>query len=165
MTLTRDEKIAEARRLRGEGWSNAAIGRALGVDRRRIFDWLNATPCVSCGAVLSDSRNGRCVRCAADERTIWTRPAIIEAIQEWAALHGEPPAGPDWNPTHARYLSDEARARRFESDGCWPWHNTVVVAFGSWNAAIAVAGFTPRARHGGDGNEQRRRYMRAKATT
>lgn len=35
-------------------------------------------------------------------------------------------------------------AHRFEADGCWPWNFTVRERFGTWNAAIAAAGFEPR---------------------
>jgi hypothetical protein len=67
---------------------------------------------------------------------------------------------PDWNPWQARdRLGDEARARRFES-GHWPWYTSVVIRFGSWNAGIRAAGFTPRANHGGGGNIYRRRDLR-----
>jgi hypothetical protein len=36
----------------------------------------------------------------------------------------------------------------------------VIGEFGSWNAAIAAAGFEPRAAHGGGGNQLRRRKVR-----
>jgi hypothetical protein len=70
------------------------------------------------------------------------------------------PAIPDFNPTGAVYLSDYRRAVRAErhiSAGEIPWFTTVVREFGSWNAAIAAAGFTPLANHGGNGNSLRHR--------
>lgn len=88
---------------------------------------------------------------------MWSRELIVERIRGWARLYGEPPAGPDWNPTQARYRGDETRARRFEqADGHWPYMTTVVRVFGSWNAAIRQAGFEPRAANGGGGNAMRR---------
>lgn len=94
---------------------------------------------------------------------VWTRRAIVDAIHAWAVEYGEPPAGPDWSPTAARAKNDLPRAERFEAaSGRWPWQNTVVREFGTWNAAVSEAGFTPRAAHGGGGNEVRRREARAK---
>lgn len=39
--MTREEKIAEARRLKAEGLSDAAIARRFGVTRSCVFKWLN----------------------------------------------------------------------------------------------------------------------------
>ncbi len=132
--------------------------------------------CEDCGARLSGSDgNGPnaprwCVTCAvphvADANRIWTRAAILLAIEEWVAEHGEPPAVMDWNPWGAQHeLHDEQRAARWLRDnaaGKYPSFKTVVNRFGSWNAAIEAAGFTPRAAHGGDGNENRKRSLRAR---
>jgi hypothetical protein len=91
-------------------------------------------------------------------RKKWTREAIVAAIQAWADEYGEPPAQPDWTPATARAMGDEPRAQRFEATaGRFPGHMTVIGEFGSWNAAITAAGFTPRPSGGGGGNELRRR--------
>lgn len=128
--------------------------------------------CIDCGARISGTdpgkASGRCVVCSSRLTgaacTVWTREAIITAIQAWAAEYGEPPATADWFPPKARAINDPARAERFElAAGRWPWKSAVERQFGSWNAAIAAAGFEPRARHGGDGNELRQRRFR-KAT-
>ncbi len=58
----------------------------------------------------------------------WTRERIIAAIQEWAERFGHPPASGDW---------------RFGVAPYWPATSTVQNRFGSWNAAISAAGFTP----------------------
>lgn len=127
--------------------------------------------CIDCGGPTGYSGTSvprdRCVPCAGvhiretGSKKVWPRPALIAAIQGWAEVYGEPPATPDWCPHHARLLKDEERARRFEEgEGAWPTFMTVVREFGTWNAGIAAAGFTPRARHGGGGNELRRRYAR-----
>ena len=98
------------------------------------------------------------------QATVWTRDRIIGAIRWWNDVYGEPPATPDWNSTQARdFLGDTERAQRFtrlHADGRIPWHTTVVLAFGSWNAAIEAAGFVPRQPNGGGGNQQRRRSVR-----
>jgi hypothetical protein len=134
---------------------------------------LYSRPCIDCGAALngSDGHKGatRCKPCAARvsgaARKVWTPAAVILAIQEWAAEHGEPPALPDWSATHARAINDEARAERYEralAAGECPGYTSVIRAFGSWNAGIAAAGFTPRAPHMDAANAQRLRSMRAK---
>lgn len=132
-----------------------------------------ARPCIDCGAAMNGSNGGgpnapeRCSVCngryQGARNRIWTREKIIKAILAWADLHGEPPAVPDWNPHHARViLHDDARASRCER-GDWPRQQTVVDAFGSWNAGIAAAGFVPRTPGGGNGNGGRRREQRKAA--
>lgn len=128
---------------------------------------LYSRPCADCGEPMNGSDGNspnasvRCVSCAnkvnGAARTVWTREAILAAIREWAAEYGEPPRQADWNPVQARnYLHDERRARRFEeAGGRWPWFTKVVREFGSWNAAIAAAGFNPRQRFGGRANPTR----------
>lgn len=126
--------------------------------RKRASERRCAPACPGCGAQVSDPRHAWCSDCY-EVPQIWPRELILARIREWADLHGEPPAMTDWNPTRARDgFHDEARARRFEdAGGHWPWFSIVVRRFGSWNAAIAAAGFTGRAPHGGAGNSCRRR--------
>jgi len=134
---------------------------------------LYSRPCVDCGAPLNgNAGNGpsaptRCPACSnvvsGTARKVWTREAILMAIRDWALEYGEPPSMPDWDPWRARHrLGDDGRARRFEAaDGRWPNFTVPVLEFGSWNAAIAAAGFEPRARGGGGGNNARRRKAAA----
>lgn len=63
-------------------------------------------------------------------RTDRTRDDYIAAIQRWAREHGAPPTQRGW-----------ARA----ADG-YPSSTGVAYVFGSWNAAVAAAGFEPRGR-------------------
>lgn len=149
--------------------------------RRFCKDWCRRSKryggaCRDCGIPTSGS-NGpgkaadRCVACTSahaaetDSRKYWTRERVIEAIQYWKELYGEPPASADWNSWHARHkLDDEERAARFERGSWrWPGHNIVIRRFGSWNKAIRAAGFTPRSPNGGGGNGARRgkRFSRA----
>jgi hypothetical protein len=58
-------------------------------------------------------------------------------------LYGEPPRTLDWEPARARRLGHEWRADRFEG-GLWPSVRVLRRQFGSFNAAIEAAGFTPR---------------------
>ena len=130
--------------------------------RKRQYDM----PCVDCGARVSgyDGHRDepRCFQCAnriaRDEAKIWTRAAVVLAIQEWAAIYDDPPAVADWDPAVARRINNEARALRWkDADGRWPSANTVRRELGSWAHALAAAGFEPRAPHGGAGNQRRRR--------
>ena len=74
----------------------------------------------------------------------WSRESIIEKIQDWAELHGEPPTSADWNPSLARWRAQEWRIPRYR-DGDWPSTNAVKRWFGgSFDAAVLCAGLTPR---------------------
>lgn len=59
----------------------------------------------------------------------WTRDEILAAIRRWYSLHGEPPRCNDW---------------KLEAYSEWPNTKCVTYLFGTWNAAIRAAGFTPR---------------------
>lgn len=177
---TREERVARATELRERGLTYAQIAERMGISlsyvgdlvtdpdrskdlaRRRSYE----QPCVDCGARTGGSEGRRveprCAPCAHKLSTVkqivWTSEILIERIREWARIYGEPPATRDWSASGARQVHDEERARRYEDDPSWPAFKTVVYHFGSWNAAIEAAGFTPRAPHGGGGNERRRRY-------
>ncbi len=189
VTVKSAENVALAQQLRAEGLTYREIGERFGVNVHTASDWVNdpagrqlrarkdrhAKPCVDCGTQTSGgevrTEEPRCHPCAVvksgAEAKVWTRSAIILAIGEWAAQYGEPPAVPDWSPFAARHqLHDEERAQRCErakAAGEHPSYQTVIREFGSWNAAIEAAGFTPRAVGGWAANTARRRSMRAKA--
>jgi hypothetical protein len=127
--------------------------------------------CETCGdrtgwnGTITPSRE--CAPCASRRagaaRKRWTRDVLVAKLREWEATYGEPPGQVDWNPHHARHiLHDEARAARFEA-GEWPSKEAVVREFGSWNAGMAAAGFTPRVGRGGPENAQRLRVVRERA--
>lgn len=188
VTVKTPERVELAAELRAEGKTHREIGELLGVGRKAVHSWLSdpdgsmaaarheahrlrsLKPCVDCGTPI-DGTHGtriseRCQPCAHAESKVWTPEAIMRAIEEWTHEHGEPPAVADWNAVRCRRMNDEDRARRYEEGaaaGKWPSHVSVVRAFGSWNEALVAAGFEPRAPHGGGGNEQRRRSMRAQA--
>lgn len=81
---------------------------------------------------------------------IWTREAITERIQSWVEFYGRPPSAMEWNPSDAIARGRRDWADRYYTDGCWPNSWTVQEGFGSWNAAIAAAGYTPRKPGGKD---------------
>jgi hypothetical protein len=63
----------------------------------------------------------------------WTEERIIRAVQAWAKRHdGKPPKYNDWS-----------RAAIKTGGSMHPSRVTVEERFGSWNAAIAAAGFVP----------------------
>jgi hypothetical protein len=70
----------------------------------------------------------------------WTEGRIISAIKAWEKRTGEPPTSKQWQkPT--RLGESFLKAGRVASR---PASTTVARRFGSWNAAIAAAGFEPR---------------------
>jgi hypothetical protein len=78
----------------------------------------------------------------------WDRDSIIEAIQEWVALHGEPPRAADWNPSSAKWSGQLWRVERYRAGGRTglrgPALNAAKRPFGgSLSAAIRAAGFEP----------------------
>lgn len=108
-----------------------------------------ASPCVDCGRPTNGSggfktHHKRCARCAAlynHESRYWTPAAIVGAIQYWAdRTGGIPPAATDW---------------LLVTDGVYPAVGIVQREFGTWNAAIAAAGFSPRRKgtYGRDGED------------
>jgi hypothetical protein len=62
----------------------------------------------------------RCRPCAAKKNgadsIVWTREAIVAAVREWAAQHGEPPATHDWNPYSARNPSKCGASKHAEPE-------------------------------------------------
>lgn len=178
---------AQAAQMRQDGALLREISEALGVSyqyaqqlvadpdglKARARKDSYAQPCEICGAPTSGSEgrreHPRCQPCAAfisgAKRASRTADHLISRIQEWAALYGEPPAIPDWNPWACRnVIHDPERARRYEeANGYWPSFTSVVYAFGSWNAGIEAAGFTPRPETGARENAMRQRRVRARA--
>ena len=156
--VTRAERVAEMRALQAEGLNGLEIAARLGLSNRTVSEYLldptgektrarkTRGRCADCGTPIRSDQPGkgnpkRCIECAALANTKWTREAVVEAIQVWAAEHGgRPPAAIDWNGVLAReYGREERDMERF------PGSNTVQDVFGSWNAAIEAAGFEPRA--------------------
>lgn len=126
-------------------------------------------PCKTCGRITSGG-NGRAKApdychehvsdnpkwlAAQQRRCKWTRENVLDAIRDWYVLYGDTPSGMDWNPTVARQRGQHLRAQRWEN-GNFPWFTQVYRLFGSWNAAIAEAGFTPRKPGGFSENAIRR---------
>jgi hypothetical protein len=69
----------------------------------------------------------RCQTCGSALMT-WTRDTIIAAAHTWANNTGGPPTSKQWKNGTADH----------------PAQSTVSKVFGSWNAMIEAAGWTPR---------------------
>lgn len=129
------------RELRAQGYAAPAIGRALGIPESTVRNWWNAGECVDCGVAVEHS-NGkvaeRCRSCAnghKHETRTWTREAVIDAIQRFAAANGRPPLASEWiNVDHANgypartyvYCSNDQSRKN---------------PFPKWADAIEAAGF------------------------
>lgn len=146
--MSRAEKAARAAELYAQGMTGTRIAEIMGISSSHCYDLLSdpsgeklrarkaryETPCAGCGRTVNSNSppvDGQvCIRCAMDERTIWTRDAIVLAIQEWADENGGiPPAANDFYRAGATDRN--------------PSVVTVQKQFGTWNAAIRAAGFEP----------------------
>lgn len=72
----------------------------------------------------------------------WSKEIVVEKIREWAELYGEPPTATEWNPGYAKAKGRPELVVTFLADD-WPHSSTVQRIWGSWNKAIAAAGFEP----------------------
>ena len=74
----------------------------------------------------------------------WDPECVVAAMRQWADEHdASPPTLLDWSPSLARHSGYPGKAEQFEQDERWPSSSVVAQLFGSWNAAIEQAGFTP----------------------
>jgi len=163
------DDIAHMRDVEGLTWR--AIGERVGISLRLACEYYHdptgerarerkmvaARKCVDCGAPCNTDGSVtnpavRCLPCAAKhtgaQRKVWTREAIIAAISEWAAIHGEPPRSLDWHPNASRHQR-AAHPDYLSQPNLWPSRHTVMREFGQpggWARAIREAGFRQRAR-------------------
>lgn len=76
-------------------------------------------------------------------RNTWTKDEIIDALNRWTAEHGSAPVSRDWTREGARRRVGRRRGPQLEDElDRWPLSSLVIRSFGSWSAAIAVAGLT-----------------------
>lgn len=144
------EVVARCLELRAQGMMIREVAAEIGVAVSTVGAWL-ADPdgakqrarrkcygkaCVDCGGPTDGSggfkvQRERCNVCNGiwlHENPKWPRDRIVAAIQRWTFEHGEPPKAGQWQ-TSGEY---------------WPASTIAQYHFGSWNAAIAAAGLTPR---------------------
>lgn len=110
--------------------------------------------CVDCGRRTEGIASGlereskRCRGCSTRHARKVAREGYIESIREWAELYGEPPTAADWHiaPSQLAKMHPDRRREalaRHSNGRSWPYSSGVVQFFGSWNAALLAAGFTP----------------------
>lgn len=146
--MSREEKIRLCRELRAQGFTAREIAERVDAPESTVRNWYLGGVC-RCGALLDGSSGANsstvCRICAAEDRTIWPREAIVAAIREWVARYGQTPAAYEWDPAIYKAkggMNPEVR-RRYRQHN-WPATNTVINHFGSWNAGMEAAGFVPR---------------------
>jgi hypothetical protein len=144
--VTREEKIAKARELRGQGLTAPEIAEVVHAPASTVRNWYLGGNCIDCGVPVDGGRGAgssrRCSPCDFVARRVWTPERIIAAIQMWAQKYGSPPTACDWRVSPAR------RAEAFDrfQVGDWPCTKIVQIRFGSWSAGIRAAGFKPRSK-------------------
>jgi len=97
---------------------------AIDVRDQRVVDRRRCPLCAKERNYNSAHRRGPCKECISKR----ARAEVIAAIQKYHRLHGRTPAARDW----------------LHGPSGWPYTASVQSLFGSWNAAIAAAGFIPR---------------------
>lgn len=165
----REELYPVIKRMREQdGLMWREIGAALGVSSKTAHDYYSdpdgskawarkhRTACYVCGAVTnsgtpSKSDGTRCRSCSDAEAAEAGRVWMIRRIRDWYYRFGQPPTAPDWNRAEYCRLLHPAAADRQHAAAAeqWPSTNGVVNAFGSWNAGVEAAGFTPVRSGGG----------------
>lgn len=160
----RAEREQEARRLRDSGLLFREIAERMGVAVSTVDAWINDPggvrlkarkdsyrgECRDCGA-QTDGSNGldgapeRCHPCTAKWRREMTRRWVVDSMREWAEMYGGPPSAADWNPAYCAAYGMQWKVERYnEAARPWPGSSVVISNFGSWNAGMTAAGFSPR---------------------
>jgi hypothetical protein len=143
--LTFDSSVADrvqaARRLAAAGTTIRDIGRALGVSRSSVHNYLQARHCPECGGPVTNPSAERCAACSFARPAVprsWTRAEAHAAMRDWTAEHGRPPAHRDWTPSRRNPGRWEAESPR------WPSAAVVCHLYADrpdpWNSALQEAG-------------------------
>lgn len=133
------ERVETARRLAKAGRTKREIAALLGVAPRTVRGYLHAGICAACGGPVITAR--LCRACAWRRRPEWTAEAVVAAIAAWNREESRLPRAHDWLPGSEH---ERKWAREYPR---WPSSITVRTIFGSWNAGIEAAGFSPTRRY------------------
>lgn len=145
--MTRDEKRAEARRLRTQGLTAREIAERIGANESTVRNWYLGRDCDDCGAPLDggsgDASPNRCFACSQQAIKDASRQWILDSLQEWEDIYGSPPSALDWNPAMARHKAHASRMAKIKAAHearQWPGVALVQRHFGSWSNALREAG-------------------------
>lgn len=136
--------------LKALGWGRHKIAHELGVSPTTVVRWTDPVyyerqrraslerklarkvPCPECGKLIwyTSTRCASCQGKLVRAQRYWTRERIIEAIQEWARVHGRRPVSGDWQRAGEGHPS---------ASGIY---GTRDPEFSSWSEALRAAGFT-----------------------
>ncbi len=141
------ERVDAARRLAAAGMTVRDIGRALGVSRSSVHNYLQARSCPECSGPVTNPSAERCAACSSTRPAVsrsWTRADVRAAIREWESEHGRPPSHRDWTPSRRQPGRWEAEHPR------WPSAAVVCHLYADrpdpWNSALQDAGAGVRLR-------------------
>lgn len=137
LLMSLQERLDTAQRLRDRPAQDVAD--LIGVTPRTVRTYWQAPRCPGCGRPKVTPHAARCGVCAkrpVSQRTL-SRPDVLAAIRAWARETGAPPHSKDWMLPGGKWEAEYPR---------WPALHQVQQTFGSWNAAIAAAGFDARQR-------------------
>lgn len=147
---TRAQKVAWAQQRRADGLLAREVAAEAGLSTNAVYNWLSdpdgskqrahnrryGGTCMDCGALTTGSKQrarpqvrcGPCNQRFRYESARWTQEEIVDAIKAWAKEHDATPTAAQWSRVGS----------------AWPSVGRVRTVFGTWSAAIAAAGFTPR---------------------
>lgn len=152
--LPRPERLRQIRAALNRGLSQREVAAELGVSRSTVKNILYDPEgtkqrarrrsyggfCLDCGAAtMSDGTSNPSPRCgpcagAAFHPKVWTREAVIDAIQRSAAANGRPPTASEWiasDPING--YPPRSSVYRSKTKSSAP--------FAKWSEALAAAGF------------------------
>lgn len=150
----RTELYPQIRRMRDEGLQFKEIAQHLGLSRSTVSDYyydptgarardrkLKRTgTCADCGRTTYNNGSlklpARCQGCENAKRHREASERILQAFKDWHEIYGRVPYAHEWLTVAAK--------SKLEDPQRWPFTNEVQSIFGSWNAGVAAAGFTPR---------------------
>lgn len=134
LRLSLSERLQAAEQLRDQ--PAQVVAELIGVSPRTVWTYWRAERCPRCAGPKVTAHAMVCGRCVQRPgRQSLSRDTIIAAIQAWAISTGTPPRAGEWMLGQGKWAAEYPR---------WPALHQVQEVFGSWNAAIRAAGYTPR---------------------
>jgi predicted transcriptional regulator len=150
----RTELYPQIKQMRDKGLKFKEIAQCLGLSRSMVSDYYHdptgarergrklkrTGTCSDCGRTTYNNGSvklpARCQACDLDKRHREAAERILQAFKDWHELYGCVPSAREWRTVAAKSKLEEPQR--------WPFTGEVQLIFGSWNAGVAAAGFTPR---------------------